>query len=127
MQEGGGSKISRSHGSWMWSMVSQSVTTKTKIVKWQRDSRRGCGKISTTFLYLKLSLSINVAYNDDPYWFEIVNNSMVEWYDYWGLIIEKSSRVRKRHPYSYCYNYSAVVVQSLNCVLLNVVDKDNPI
>ena len=74
MQEGGGLKISRSHGPmvhmWMWSMVSQSVTTKTKIVKWQRDSRRGCGKISTTFLYLKLSLSINVAYNDDPYWFE---------------------------------------------------------
>ena len=26
---------------------------------------------------MKLSLSINVAYNNDPGWFEIVNNSMV--------------------------------------------------
>ena len=37
------------------------------------------------FLYLRDSLSINVAYNDDPYYFEIVNNSMLEWHDYWGL------------------------------------------
>ena len=30
-------------------------------------------------LYLKDSLSINIAYNNDPGWFEIVNNSMVEY------------------------------------------------
>ena len=38
-----------------------------------------CFKISTLFtLYLKDSPSINVAYNDDSY-FEIVDNSMVEY------------------------------------------------
>ena len=26
--------------------------SKTKIVKWQREGRGGCGKISTIFLYL---------------------------------------------------------------------------
>ena len=40
--------------------------------------------------YLKGSLSINVAYNDDPSWFEIVNNSMIKWFDYWGLPNEDS-------------------------------------
>ena len=40
---------------------------------------------------MKASLSINVAYNNNPGWFEIVNNSMFEWHDYWGLIYEQSS------------------------------------
>ena len=43
----------------------------------------GCdGKISwksSIFPYLKASISINVAYNDDSEIFEIVNNSMVEY------------------------------------------------
>ena len=39
-----------------------------------------CLKIFTLFtLYLKDSISINVAYNDEPGFFEIVNNSMVEY------------------------------------------------
>ena len=38
------------------------------------------------FPYLKDSLSINVAYNDDPGYFEIVNNSMVERYGNSGPI-----------------------------------------
>ena len=39
-----------------------------------------CLKIFTLFtLYLKDSPSINVAYNDDPGYFEIVDNSMVEY------------------------------------------------
>ena len=43
--------------------------------------------IFISILYLKASLSINVAYNDDPGWFQLVNNSMVEYQDY----IEQSS------------------------------------
>ena len=43
------------------------------------------------FLYLMDSLSINVAYNDDPPFFEIANNSMVKWHYYWGLINEATS------------------------------------
>ena len=35
--------------------------------------------ISSHFLCLKASLSINVAYNNDPWAFLIVNNSMVEY------------------------------------------------
>ena len=39
-----------------------------------------CLKIFTLFtLYLKDSISINIAYNDEPLMFEIVNNSMVEY------------------------------------------------
>ena len=49
------------------------------------------------FLYLKYSLSINVAYNNEPGLFEIVNNSMFEWRDYYGLIDESSSRI----PYNF--------------------------
>ena len=37
------------------------------------------------FLYLKTSISINVAYNDDPGFFEIFDNSM---YEYPANIIE---------------------------------------
>ena len=53
----------------------------------------GCGcemfiRSSLFILYLMDSPSINVAYNDDPGFFEIVNNSMVEWQDYYGLINE---------------------------------------
>ena len=29
---------------------------------------------------------MNVAYEPWPGFFEVVNNTMVEWYDYWGLI-----------------------------------------
>ena len=39
---------------------------------------------------MKASISINVAYNDEHGWFEIVNNSMFEWHDYWGLWHEES-------------------------------------
>ena len=29
-----------------------------------------------------------------------------------NTVPKKLTRVRRRHPYSYCYNYSAVVVKS---------------
>ena len=51
---------------------------------------------SLCILYLKDFLSINVAYNDNRGWFEIANNSMVEWHDYYGLINDLS-----RIPYDF--------------------------
>ena len=45
-------------------------------------------KSSLFILYLKDSLSINIAYNDNEGFFEIVNNSMAEWHDFWFLINE---------------------------------------
>ena len=64
---------------------------------------------------MKLSLSINVAYNNDPYWFEIVNNSMVECYDYWGLIIEKSSIPYDFEILEIFFKTNDIIVNWLNC------------
>ena len=54
-----------------------------------------CLKIFTLFtLYLKDSISINVAYNDEPGFFEIVNNSMVE---YPAYVMEETTNI----PYEF--------------------------
>ena len=54
------------------------------VVWWREQGQAGCGgemfrKSSLFILYLMDSLSINIAYNDWPGFFEIVNNSMVEY------------------------------------------------
>ena len=33
---------------------------------------------------------INVVYDDDPWFFEVVNNTMVEWYDFFYLLEDVS-------------------------------------
>ena len=42
-------------------------------------------------LFEGFPFSINVAYNVAPGYFKIVNNSMFEWRDYWGLTNEVSN------------------------------------
>ena len=54
------------------------------VVWWREQGQAGCGgemfrKSSLFILYLMVSLSINIAYNNDPDWFEIFDNSMVEY------------------------------------------------
>ena len=63
---------------------------------WREQGKAGCGgemfrKSSLENLYWMDSPSINVAYNDAWGFFEIANNSMVEWWDYWGLTHELTS------------------------------------
>ena len=54
--------------------------------KGRRDVVLMVRKSSLFILNWKDSLSINVAYNDNYGFFEIANNSMVEWHDFWMLL-----------------------------------------
>ena len=36
------------------------------------------------------NFNVNVVYRTDPGFFEIVNNTMVEWYDFWNLLTDFS-------------------------------------
>ena len=58
--------------------------------KGRRDVVLMVRKSSLFILNWKDSLSINVAYNDNYGFFEIANNSMVEWHDFWFLMNENS-------------------------------------
>ena len=64
---------------------------------------------------MKASRSINVAYNNEPGWFKIVNNSMFEWNDYWGLINDNTYI-----PYTYeileiFFKTKNVIINWINC------------
>ena len=59
---------------------------------WREQGQAGCGgemfrkSLLLFSLFEGFPFSINVAYNHATGWFEIVNNSMVEWHDNFGLI-----------------------------------------
>ena len=64
---------------------------------------------------MKASLSINVAYNNNPGWFKIVNNSMFEWNDYWGLINDKSNIPYNFEILEIFFKTKNVIINWINC------------
>ena len=61
------------------------------------------------------NFAVNIAYYTQTGFFEVVNNTMVEWYDYWGLIHDMS-----QIPYD--YEILKTFFQIYNIGIINWID-----
>ena len=79
----------------LWAPTLTNMVFSLTWLTWLVTAKPSLGQLSHKlhfcFLNLKDSLSINVAHNNQHLLFEIANNSMVEWWDYWGLTHELTS------------------------------------